>query len=51
LLGEGLDDDEAAGEGGHEVGVAGVDIERGSRGGRRCGGVGWNGKWDRLAGS
>ncbi len=29
LLGEGLDDDEAAGERGHEVGVAGEDVEGG----------------------
>ena len=27
LRGEGFDDDEAAGEGGHEVGVAGVGVE------------------------
>ena len=52
LLGEGLDDDESSGERGHEVGVAGEDVERGGRGGlgaggwgsRRCGG-------ERLAGS
>ena len=33
LRGEGLDDEQAAGERGHEVRVAGVDVERG---GRRC---------------
>ena len=47
LLGEGLDDDEAAGERGHEVGVAGVDRRGRRRGwvsasgsGRRGGGAG-----------
>ena len=40
LLGEGLNDDESAGEGGHEVGVAGVDVERGGRGGLGAGGDG-----------
>jgi hypothetical protein len=47
LLGEGLDDDESAGERGHEVGVADVDVESGggSRPGARGGGGGNGGGW------
>ena len=52
LLGEGLDDDEPAGEGSHEVGVAGVDVEGGGGAWFGCGGgVRRDGEWEGLAGS
>jgi len=50
LLSKGLDDDEAAGERGHEVGVAGKDVKGSGRAGLGSCRDGWREWWNRWEG-